>query len=55
MIRSRLSNVSDSHVKLFEGKRELTLELRFPAVRSNRLNHRFRSITDYLRGLFLRI
>ena len=32
----------------------MTLELHFSAVRSNRLSLRFRSITDYLRGLFLR-
>ena len=54
MIHSRLSNVSDSRFKLFKRKRELTLELLFSAVRSNRLSLRFRSI-DYLRGLFLPI
>ena len=32
----------------------MTLELHFSAIRSSGLSLRFRSITDYLRGLFLR-
>ena len=55
MIPSRLLNVSDSHVKLFYRKRELMLKLHYSAARSSGVSLRFRSITDYLRGWFLRI
>ena len=53
--RSRLSNVSDCYNKSLLRKRELTLELHFSVVRFSGPSLRFRGITNYLRGLFLRV
>ena len=53
MVRNRLSNVSDSHVKLLRRKQKLTLELHFSAVRSSGLSLHFCTITKYLPGLVL--
>ena len=53
MIRSQLSNVTDSYDKSLLAQAGLTLELHFSVTRLGGPILRFRGTTDYLRGLFL--
>ena len=53
MIRSRLPNVSDCYNKSLLV--QAGIDARAPFFRFSGLSLRFRGITDYLRGLFLRV